>query len=164
MTMPPPSLMVRKFLMGGEPWKPDPNFDYDAFRKELYFFYGTLMDPSTIAEVLDLKEPPVLRPAKITGYKCMLWGPYPALIDAPGKDVHGVVYEVQSPKEKRCLQEYETDHYREARCLIKLEGDTKEIGRTFKWNEDFSLLREGSFDLKDWLLEKREQGNSAGIL
>ena len=87
----------------------------------------------------------------------MLWGPYPALIDAPGKDVHGVVYEVQSPEEKRCLQEYETDHYREARCLIKLEDGTKEIGRTFKWNEDFSLLRKGSFDLKDWLLEKKEQ-------
>jgi hypothetical protein len=89
---------------------------------------------------------------------------YPALIDAPGKVVHGVVYEVQSPKEKRCLQEYETDHYREARCLIQLEDGTEKIGRTFKWDKDFSLLREGSFDLKDWLQEKLEQGNSAGIL
>jgi len=158
MTMPQPSLMVRKFLMGGDLWEPDPNFDYNnAFRKELYFFYGTLMDSSMIAKVLDLKERPVLRPAKITGYKCMLWGPYPALIDAPGKVVRGVVYEVQSPKEKRRLQEYETDHYREARCLIQLEDGTEKIGRTFKWNEDFSLLREGSFDLKDWLQEKLEQ-------
>jgi gamma-glutamyl AIG2-like cyclotransferase len=114
------------------------------------------MDPSTLTEVLDLKEPPVLRPAKIIGYKCMLWGPYPALIDAPGEIVHGVVYEVQSPKEKPCLQEYETDHYREARCLIQLEDGTKKVGRTFKWDEDFSLLREGSFDLKDWLQEKKE--------
>lgn len=157
MTMPQPSLMVRKFLMGGDLWEPDPNFDYNAFRKELYFFYGTLMDSSMIAKVLDLKERPVLRPAKITGYKCMLWGPYPALIDAPGKVVRGVVYEVQSPKEKRRLQEYETDHYREARCLIQLEDGTEKIGRTFKWNEDFSLLREGSFDLKDWLQERLEQ-------
>jgi hypothetical protein len=87
----------------------------------------------------------------------MLWGPYPALIDVPGKVVRGVVYEVQFSKEKRCLQEYETDHYREASCLIQLEDGTEKIGRTFKWNEDFSLLREGSFELKDWLQEKLEQ-------
>jgi hypothetical protein len=75
MTMPQPSLMVRKFLRGGDLWESNPNFDYNAFRKELYFFYGTLMDPSMITKVLDLRERLALRPAKITGYKCMLWGP-----------------------------------------------------------------------------------------
>lgn len=97
--MEPPSLMVRKFLSsGGKGWEPDPYYDYDAFRKEFYFFYGTLMDPKTLAEALRLPMRPKIFPAKIIGYSCKLWGPYPALVDMPaGAIVHGVAYEVQSP-------------------------------------------------------------------
>lgn len=47
-----------------------------------YFCYGTLMDPSLLADILGLVDKPRLRPAKLVGYSLMLWGQYPALIDA----------------------------------------------------------------------------------
>jgi hypothetical protein len=79
-----PPLMVRKFLQDqGRPWEDDPNVDYNAFRKELYFFYGSLMDPSTLVHVLKLRDRPQLLPSKIIGYSYMLWGQYPALLDGP---------------------------------------------------------------------------------
>lgn len=57
----------------GGAWQPDPNIAYEAFPKEHYFFYGSLMDHSTLANVLKLRHPPELLPAKIFGYSCMLW-------------------------------------------------------------------------------------------
>ena len=82
------SPMARKFLKsGGRAWQPDPNYDYKAFRKEQYFFYGSLMDPATLAKVLGLKYRPELHPAHIIGYHCMLWGPYPALLDGPPDNI-----------------------------------------------------------------------------
>ena len=78
----PFSVMARKFLMASEgvPIRvPDPNDPCYAFRKEPHFFYGTLMDAATLAKVLGRPDQPVLRPAKVIGYQCMMWGPYPAL-------------------------------------------------------------------------------------
>ncbi|KAH0536379.1 hypothetical protein FGG08_006753 [Glutinoglossum americanum] len=104
--------MARKFLMANEgaPYRDlDPNNPCYAFRKQPYFFYGTLMDPATLARVLGRPDQPVLRPAKVIGYRCMMWGPYPALIDdRSGATVHGVVYEIQSPEEVKLLEAYET--------------------------------------------------------
>src|SRR5277367_2179248 len=42
----------------GRPWEDDPNVDYNAFCKELYFFYGALMDLSTLVHVLKLRDWP----------------------------------------------------------------------------------------------------------
>jgi gamma-glutamylcyclotransferase (GGCT)/AIG2-like uncharacterized protein YtfP len=121
-----------------------------AFRKELYFFYGSLMDSSTLARVLRLRELPELRPAKIVGYHCKLWGPYPALVDGPSDaTVHGTAYEVQSPAERERLEWYETYHYKNSACSIELEDGRMVAGRTFKWNEDPALLEEGTFDLNE---------------
>lgn len=65
----PLSLMARKFQnSGGKGWVQNPDYDYYAFRKEYYFLYGTLMDPSTLARVLQLPSRPLLYPAKIVGY------------------------------------------------------------------------------------------------
>jgi gamma-glutamylcyclotransferase (GGCT)/AIG2-like uncharacterized protein YtfP len=151
-----PPLMVRKFLLNqGRAWEDDPNVGYNAFHKELYFFYGSLMDPSTLAHVLKLRARPQLLPSKITGYSCMLWGQYPALLDGPpGAVVYGIAYEVQTPSEKERLQIYETSHYKERSCLIELQDGRKVLGRTFLWNADRALLREGTFDLKDWQMNK----------
>ncbi|KAK2762699.1 hypothetical protein FQN54_000873 [Arachnomyces sp. PD_36] len=150
----PASTMLRKFLHG-EPWESDPDFDYGTFRKQFYFFYGTLMDHSTLATVLNLQDRPQLFPAKITGYRCMLWGPYPALLDGPqNSPIYGQAYEVQSQQDSERLAAYETDNYKTTSCLIELEDGRQVIGRTFKWNADTSLLREGSFDLKDWQMER----------
>ena len=93
--------MVRQLLnSGGKAWEPDPVYDYDAFQKEFYFFNGTLMDPKTLAEVLRLPIRPKCYPAKIVGYSCKLWGPYPALVDNPPRAiVHGMACKVQSSEE-----------------------------------------------------------------
>jgi gamma-glutamylcyclotransferase (GGCT)/AIG2-like uncharacterized protein YtfP len=153
-----PSLMVRKFLQAqGRAWEPDPNFDYNAFRKELYFFYGTLMDPSTLAKVLQHRDLPDLLPATIVGYRCMLWGPYPALLDdLTGATVYGMAYEVQNPTERERLQAYETSYYKPRPCLIHLQDGRKIIGTTFTWDADTTLLKEGTFDLKDWQMTSRD--------
>lgn len=146
--------VVRKFLHEGN-LESDPNYDYEPFRKQFYFFYGTLMDRSTLATILDLQRQPEIFRAKITGYYSMMWDQYPVLLDGPqGSAVHGVAYEVQSLKDKKRLEEYETDNYKNASCLIEFEDGRKVIGRTFKWNADKAPQKEGSFDLKDWQMDK----------
>ena len=127
------------------------SINVDTFRKELYFFYGSLMDPSMLARVLALRHSPELIPAKITGYCCKLWGPYPALLDGPADvEVEGMAYEVQSRTEKLRLERYETHHYKNSACIIELQDGRKVPGRTFKWNADPALLEDGTFDLNDW--------------
>lgn len=65
--------MARKFQYSeGKAWEQNADYDYNAFRKEYYFFYGTLMDPSTLARVLQLPSRPQLYPAKIVGFSCKL--------------------------------------------------------------------------------------------
>lgn len=51
------------------------------FQEKLYFLYGTLMDPSTLASVLKQPGRLELYPAYITGYPIKLWGEYPAIVD-----------------------------------------------------------------------------------
>jgi len=138
------------------------------FSKEFYFFYGTLMDRKTLTRVLKLREQPELRPAKITGYHCMLWGEYPALVRADDDGslnndelVHGMAYEVQSPEDVGRLEAYETEYYENASCRIEFDDGREVAGRTFVWagGDDTGELREGrSFDLKDWRLDNLERG------
>lgn len=144
------------------PWQPPP------FRRELFFFYGTLMDPATLAKVLHLRELPKLLPATVIGYHCKLWGPYPVLLDGPyGAKVKGAAFEVQSAKQVKLLQDYETKRYRKASCRIYL-GDGSEIrGTTFVWHSNIEELHEGVFDLKDFQMKslvdsiaKRRQGGT----
>ena len=153
--------MARKFLHGnGEAWEQNPNYDYNAFRKEYYFFYGTLMGPITLAKVLQLSARPQLYPAKIVGYSCKLWGPYPALVDGPpGAIVYGMAYEVQSSEEADRLQAYETDNYRPRGCRIKFQDGREFSGRVFRWSADSSILKEGVFDLKDWQMKNLESSD-----
>lgn len=151
--------MARKFQYSeGKAWEQNPDYDYNAFQKEYYFFYGTLMDPSTLARVLQLPSRPQLYPAKIVGFSCKLWGPYPAVVDGPtGAIVHGMAYEVQSVEEADRLQAYETDNYAPMGCMIKLQDGRKVGGKVFKWMADKALLRGGSYDLKDWQMRNLEE-------
>jgi gamma-glutamylcyclotransferase (GGCT)/AIG2-like uncharacterized protein YtfP len=128
---------------------------YAAFRKEHYFFYGSLMDLSTLVHVLKLRDRPELLPAMITGYTCILWGQYPALVDGPPEaSVRGMAYVVQRPSHQKLLELYETDHYKVRHCLINLQDGKEVKGRTFLWNADRGLLKEGTFDLKDRQMNK----------
>ena len=125
------SPMARKFLHSdGEAWEQDPNYDYKAFRKQYYFFYGTLMDPTTLSKVLNNISREQGYPAKVIGYSYMLWGPYPALLNGPpGKTVYGMAYEIQSREEADKLQAYETDNYRAQSCLIDLDDGRRVQGK-----------------------------------
>lgn len=159
-----PSLMQRKF-MGADvaqgQSKADCNrpsaaiqegIEEEHERKELYFFYGSLMDPTQLQRVLGLNyRPSSLEAARIVGYHIRMWGPYPALMDGPpGNAVKGMAYEVEGEEAKNKLADYETDNYREHRCTIRLEGGAQVSGTTFEWAGDVDDLKHGSFDLKDW--------------
>ena len=154
--------MLRKFVKtDGCTWEPpsDPkDFPaWNAFRKEPCFFYGTLMDPSVLAKVLKLRDPPTLVPANIVGYKCKRWGQYPALgDDLNGSVVEGKAYLVQTLTQRKRLEAYETDHYKIAPCLIKMQDGEEVVGNTFVWAGDEAELKEGDFDLKDWQMNRME--------
>ncbi len=150
--------MARKFLHSdGKAWEQDPNYDYKAFRKQYYFFYGTLMDPTTLSKVLNNVTRAQVHPTKVIGYSCMLWSSYPALLPGfPGKTVYGMAYEIQSREEAEKLQAYETDNYRAESCLIDLNDGRQVRGKTFVWGADTALLKEGVFDLKDWQMKNLE--------
>jgi gamma-glutamylcyclotransferase (GGCT)/AIG2-like uncharacterized protein YtfP len=154
--------MSRKFLSEGSCLEADSTRPCYAFRKQHYFFYGTLMDPATLARVLNLRDHPILLSAKIIGYRCMLWGRYPALLDGPlGAPVHGMAFEIQSPKEVELLEAYEASRYKNTACRIELEDGTELIGRTFVWVDGMEELKERVFDLKDWQMDKLEHSLEA---
>lgn len=127
-----------------------------------YFFYGTLMDPSILRDVLALDPTAAeqrkadfdLRPAYIVGYECKLWGQYPALVVKPGPTIEGAVFQVRTVEEGKRLAEYETANYRTMPCRIRFrdgkEPDSQN-GYVFLFAGDLRELSEGTFDLQVWL-------------
>ncbi|KAL3417094.1 poly polymerase [Phlyctema vagabunda] len=120
-----------------------------------YFFYGSLMDPSMLQEVLGLEALPSLRPAEIVGYSCKMWGQYPALIKGPqGATVRGVVYDVQDREHAVRLASYETKAYRTAPCEISCVDTSEQSplsGTVFLYAGPLVDLDDGGFDLNIWL-------------
>ena len=110
-----------------------------------------------LAEILRLRDPPALVPAKIVGYSCKLWGQYPALLDGPaGATVHGKAYVIQTLSDRKRLEAYETEHYKVMPCLINLQDGREVEGSTFSWHDDKARLKEATFDLKDWQIDRVE--------
>ncbi|KAI4283572.1 MAG: hypothetical protein L6R38_002056 [Xanthoria sp. 2 TBL-2021] len=118
------------------------------------FFYGSLMDKGNLASVLDLEQEPPLRPARIEGYRTMLWGPFPALLRADNSSVSGMVYRIGSQAEVEDqlteLSNIEGDDYGRHQVRIDYEDGSSEWGWTFIWVGDEKELHEGVFDLEDW--------------
>lgn len=120
-----------------------------------------MSDPSLLAEILNLDDEPVLRPAFVQGYECKLWGQYPALLHAHGSSspnsgsvVEGAAYHVQTREHGARLAEYETGSYQAESCVIKYadgEEPREEMGYVFRFVGDERELREGAFDLRIWL-------------
>ncbi|KAJ5091281.1 hypothetical protein NUU61_006151 [Penicillium alfredii] len=177
--IPRPSPMARKFLsaiasnMTDEEIKAhstisgtccEDGWPQDPIRDEQCFFYGSLMDPQRLSQVLkSSKSPPIMRRARVRGYRIKLWGPYPAFIE--GQTFHfvdGMVCEPLSPTQLDRLAAYETDKYRRLSCLIEVLNDDDSIketieGITFAWNGRQDELQEGTFDLTQWKKEKQLQ-------
>ncbi|KAL2844277.1 hypothetical protein BJX68DRAFT_269804 [Aspergillus pseudodeflectus] len=155
-TAPPPQFFHRMALPSHQDLSPPPIGPY--------FFYGTLCHPPLLRQILNVDSELHLRPAKITGFECKLWGPYPALVDAgnPHNVVDGYVYRVETPAHAQRLAEYETGNYRAGPCqIIYTDGKTplEEVGSTFQFVGDREDLDKGRFDLDVWL---RRIGTRAG--
>ncbi|PYI00257.1 hypothetical protein BO78DRAFT_330498, partial [Aspergillus sclerotiicarbonarius CBS 121057] len=137
-----------------QPW-PVVTFDKDRY----YFFYGTLMDPSTLARVLQLPEAPKMHPARILGYHTKSWGSWPALLDGPGLHaVEGVACEIEVEELHERLVEYGMGKYRLRYCLIDLldgGGDVESSvrGVVFKWNGRIEELQGGDVGLEERMQE-----------
>lgn len=120
-----------------------------------YFVYGTLRNHHMLSEILSLKDIPVLRPARVYGYACKLWGQYPALEDGhPGNVINGSVYHVSSQDAADRLAEYETDNYRAVPCFIEYadqEEPQTDHGFTFLFCGNPKDLTNGTFHLDAWL-------------
>jgi hypothetical protein len=151
------SLINRKFLSGRAFEPPLDRDNFLGFRPQYFFFYGSLMDAPQLRKVLQLQETPVLQSASIVGWDTMLWGQYPALIFKVNNITHGMAYEVQKKEHVESLTRYETEFYRVKGCMIKLADGREVAGKTFIWNAGKELLREGSFNLKDWKMEQLEK-------
>jgi hypothetical protein len=151
-----------------------------------FFFYGPLMDPSTLISVLKLRDRPVLLPAKIRGYEIMLWGNRPALVEAgyevgnggldvemgradgegygakvgkkgdgsKGAVVDGMAFGVRSLTERERLEAYQADEYKIVECVIELDGGMVVNGKTFVWNGNRKSLKEGSWSMRDWIMDQ----------
>ncbi|KAJ5185195.1 hypothetical protein N7472_010035 [Penicillium cf. griseofulvum] len=119
-----------------------------------YFFYGSLQDQSLLVDLLDVKHASHLRPAYIEGYKCKLWGHYPALLlGDPGDTVTGAVYEIHTAEDARKLAAYEGPSYTTVECSIRYadgESPMQTEGYVFLFVGNMRDLSEGSFDLKLW--------------
>ncbi|KAG6366156.1 hypothetical protein INS49_000332 [Diaporthe citri] len=127
------------------------------YKPVYYFFYGTLTQPKILLHILDLKEPPLLRPAKLIGYALSNWGQYRALIDGePGEEVTGCAYLVGSIDDELKLARYETNAYEPVQCRIQFTDDQSPAqahGMTFKYAGDDEALNAGKFDRKLWELQ-----------
>jgi hypothetical protein len=127
------------------------------YKPVYYFFYGTLTQPKILSYILDLKQPPVLRPAKLIGYALTNWGQYRALIDGkPGEEVTGYAYLVGLIDDELKLARYETNAYELVQCRIQFtdgQSPAQVHGMTFKYAGDDEALKAGKFDRKLWELQ-----------
>ncbi len=139
------NIMLKKFQANVKPSLPPYTYVPKPF-----FFYGSLMDPLQLQQILQLPAPPVLKPARVQSYRIMLWGQYPALVDGPATSyVDGVAYVVETEEQQNMLKRYETDVYRVAGIRITIDEE-RVFGRTFMWADDTTELTEGTWSLDEW--------------
>lgn len=123
-----------------------------------------------LVEILSLESTPELRPAYLEGFRCKLWGQYPALLpgESENKDqsanqsqcarasqrVEGAAWRVRNAGDAEKLASYETRHYMPVPCEIQyLDGKAPVVegGYVFLFVGNQKDLSEGEFDLRVWL-------------
>lgn len=119
------------------------------FRPTFFFFYGTLMDPEVLQQILSLDELPRIEKATITKFKIKMWGIYPALVGACDGVVTGTIWQVANVDQFIRLARYETSAYTPCEVEIMRQDGEIEHGKSFRWAGDpnSSDLEEGSFSL-----------------
>ena len=78
------------------------------------------------------------------------------------KRTRGAVYSVRSQVEEDQLAAYETDMYRVNGCIVHFADRSRAAGVTFVCNGGVSLLKEGTFCLKDWVIKNKEKFSIPG--
>ncbi|THY67285.1 hypothetical protein D6C86_10619 [Aureobasidium pullulans] len=143
------------------------NLDFtSSSQSNIYFVYGSLMDPSTLQSALQTIFPPTLHPATLTGYHIKMWGSYPALLPSSlSSSVNGMVFEINAFEHAKQIQqrleEYEGPNYKLEECVVEVrgrgdEGVRRVRARVFGWIGGEEELKEGVFDLKDYQMRKLE--------
>ncbi|TIA60117.1 hypothetical protein D6C77_04365 [Aureobasidium pullulans] len=112
-------------------------------QSNIYFVYGSLMDPSTLQSVLQTTFPPTLHPATLTDYHIKMWGSYPALLPSSlSSSVNGMVFEISAFEHAKQIQqrleEYEGSNYKLEECVVEVRGSGDEgvrrvRARVFEW-------------------------------
>jgi gamma-glutamylcyclotransferase (GGCT)/AIG2-like uncharacterized protein YtfP len=123
-----------------------------SFKPHLMFFYGTLCLPHILKHILHLPSIPIMKPARIRGYRTKMWGPYPALLKAEGATandtlIYGMVYKITEEQDLQRLKQYEGENYKLVPCPVQMQGESPVGGWTFVWNGYPGELKEGSFEL-----------------
>lgn len=132
--------MARRFaaaIKQGVAWDTPKPAEPQKYQPTMFFFYGTLKDPSTLAAVLDLQELPSLSSATIVGYETKSYGELLVLVTSAGKSVSGVASTIQSIEQEERLRQYEGNLYRVRPCWINI-GNDKVVGKTFVYNGKMS--------------------------
>jgi hypothetical protein len=132
------TLMARKFraaLASGEPIRGGSDEPYKP-RPFLYFFYGTLKDPKTLARIAGIEEDePEMMEAKAETKYLKYWGVYPVLCSGKwGQTVHGVVWKAPTVEVVERLRAYETEYYREQLIRVVLNNGEEDFAKAFVWN------------------------------
>ncbi|KAJ5561787.1 hypothetical protein N7535_003753 [Penicillium sp. DV-2018c] len=113
-----------------------------------FFFYGHLMDPSTLARALQQPEAPDLRPARVLGYSIKMHGrDDPALVWGPPENVvDGVAGEIRSQEQFERICGFGCEKFEASPCYIEFveeEGEGEVVkGETFLWQGDHGELRD----------------------
>ncbi|KAJ5538485.1 hypothetical protein N7494_007964 [Penicillium frequentans] len=117
--LPPPSLMVPQYL------------DYEASDDTKSDLPASFEPPESgwpRMPVLQLSDPPRMRPARVIGYEIKYWGRNSALVDGePFQPVDGVAYEILCQEYWDRLVAYMADHYDVGSISIDFI-DTRETG------------------------------------
>jgi len=123
------------------------------------FFYGSLMDPTTLCNILETSSTPILYPARLSGYNMKMWGPYPAITKSSSEDtasIDGMLFRLDKQSQFDKLADYETEAYTWSQVDVEVQGrdgcSQTVSARVFVWAGSLKQLSEGRFDLREFQL------------
>ena len=124
------------------------------------FVYGTLMFPAVLNRLLG--RVPATAAAVLPGYarRAVSGQHYPAIVNAPTSQVHGLLLHDITPTELALLDEYEGDQYLRTPVTVATPSGTRVRAECFVWRNE---LR-SNLSNADWSVEDFENNHLAHYL